>query len=53
MKREVYVLLWLLGLACLGVLLHQLGEPEVWRHVVMMGWGYVPHNRNHPGRLRE
>ena len=42
MKREVYVLLWLLGLACLGVLLHQLGEPEVWRHVVMMGWGYVP-----------
>lgn len=42
MKQEVYVLLWLLGLACLGVLLHQLGEPEVWRHVVMMGWGYVP-----------
>ena len=42
MKREAYILLWLLGLACLGVLLHQLGEPEVWRHVVMMGWGYVP-----------
>ncbi|MDE2887188.1 MAG: flippase-like domain-containing protein [Gemmatimonadota bacterium] len=42
MKQEAYILLWLLGLACLGVLLHQLGEPEVWRHVVMMGWGYVP-----------
>ena len=42
MKQEAYILLWLLGLACLGVLLHQLGEPEVWQHVVMMGWGYVP-----------
>ena len=42
MKQEAYILLWLLGLACLGVLLHQLGEPEVWRHVLMMGWGYVP-----------
>ncbi len=42
MKQETYILLWLLGLACLGVLLHQLGEPEVWHHVVMMGWGYIP-----------
>ena len=42
MKQEAYILLWLLGLAGLGVLLHQLGEPEVWQHVVMMGWGYVP-----------
>lgn len=42
MKQEAYILLWLLGLACLGVLLHQLGEPAVWQHVVMMGWGYVP-----------
>ena len=42
MKQEAYILLWLLGLACLGVLLHQLGEPAVWQHVVMMGWGYIP-----------
>ena len=42
MRQETYILLWLLGLACLGVLLHQLGDPEVWQHVVMMGWGYIP-----------
>ncbi len=42
MKQETYILLWLLGFVCLGVLLHQLGEPDVWQHVLMMGWGYIP-----------
>lgn len=42
MKRETYVLLWLLGLICLGVLLYQLSTIEVWQHVLMMGWGYLP-----------
>ena len=38
MKR---VLLCLIGFAGLGVLLYQLSTPEVWQHVLMMGWGYV------------
>ena len=42
MKRETHILLCLIGFAGLGVLLYQLSTPEVWQHVLMMGWGYVP-----------
>lgn len=41
MKRGTHILLCLIGFASLGVLLHQLSAPEVLRHVLMMGWGYV------------
>ena len=42
MKRETHIVLCLIGFVGLGVLLYQLSTPEVWQHVLMMGWGYVP-----------
>ena len=42
MKPKTHILLCLLGFIGLGVLLYQLSTPEVWQHVLMMGWGYVP-----------
>ena len=42
MKPKTHILLCLLGFIGLGVLLSQLSTPEVWQHVLMMGWGYVP-----------
>ena len=40
-KQGTHILLCLIGFVGLGVLLYQLSAPEVWRHVLMMGWGYV------------
>ena len=42
MKQGTHIVLCLIGFAGLGVLLYQLSAPEVWQHVLMMGWGYVP-----------
>ena len=42
MKQGTHIVLCLIGFAGLGVLLYQLSTPEVWQHVLMMGWGYVP-----------
>ena len=42
MKPKTHIVLCLLGFIGLGVLLYQLSTPEVWQHVLMMGWGYVP-----------
>ena len=42
MKQGTHIVLCLIGFVGLGVLLYQLSAPEVWQHVLMMGWGYVP-----------